>query len=119
MQGSICDKDQTLARCIVKYVKSPLNTAIVVAHEVMHLFGGKHDHDSEFEECKENRFIMNSNKLTNRVEWSRCTNNDFKTFYNRVHSNNGKFCLELNGNLGIWYCKVKSIHMDFALLGNF
>ena len=99
MQGSICNKDQTLARCIVKYVKTPLNTAIVLAHEVMHMFGAHHDHDSEDEDCMENRFIMNSNKLTNRIEWSRCTNKDFQSFYKSIISKNGKFCLQENGNI--------------------
>ena len=101
MQSSICDEDQMLARCIVKYVKTPLNTAIVVAHEIMHMFGVNHDHESEDDACMQNIFIMNSNTLTHRFEWSSCTNKDFHTFYKGIISKNGKFCLGTHGNIKI------------------
>jgi len=77
-------------------------TAMTVAHEIGHLMGMWHDfkeiadHRKKCSKREAGNFLMDYGK--NRIEWSKCSNQDFKTFYQRIVTTK-EFCLR-DPNLG-------------------
>ena len=97
---SICD-EKIKSVSVIKWKESISRTSVTVAHEIGHVLGMWHDFGSgnketPREKCAikdDGKYVMNYGKV--RGQWSDCTNEDFKIYYQRVYHNSPTgFCLE-------------------------
>ena len=107
-------------RLIVAAKSTPAETAVTLSHELGHLLGMHHDWkvqgDRSSLTCANKgtgEFILNYRNT--RSIWSGCSNDDFKTYYEKVVSRDGDFCLRQKGKylccilmLCIWSKNVSS-----------
>merc|ERR1712204_142977 len=97
---SMCAANQGKPRIMVQYKENDLRTALTVAHELGHLLGMYHDFEKaseRLEKCGKGKWkggtVMNYGN--NRTEWSECSQDDFKLYYNKVLlKNDDRFCLQ-------------------------
>ena len=92
--------DTSKSTSIVKWAGGVLGTGQILAHELAHGMGVKHDfetHRGRSWTCGPSRdedggAIMNYGTPKGSV-WSRCTRRDFENYMNRVMQNLPNFCL--------------------------
>ena len=110
-QESICDEVKHPI-AVIRWLDSISRTATTTAHEIGHVLGMWHDFNtgpdtrSKCHEKGKGIHLMNYNmKAENgkqRGQWSKCSNEDFIHYYERVFGSTNDFCLEVKPTNCVW-----------------
>ena len=96
VDGSICDASKVPLTAI-QFDIDVESTAVTAAHAIGHLLGIGHDFDAyenRGKECHKQFLVQLKNKKIQPKEWSKCANQEFFNYYQKVLKEQDQFCLQ-------------------------